>query len=34
MDALLLHDDVRKYGTVFKPVAPGTALSGTMRRAR
>ena len=30
----LLHDNVRKYGTVFNTVAPGTALSGTMRRAR
>lgn len=29
----LLHDNVRKYGTVFNTVAPGTALSGTMRRA-
>mgnify|MGYP001062796214 FL=1 len=29
----LLHDNVRKYGTVFNTVAPGTALTGTMRRA-
>lgn len=29
----LLHDNVRKYGTVFNTVTPGTALSGTMRRA-
>ncbi len=29
----LLHDNVRKYGTVFNTVAPGTALAGTMRRA-
>lgn len=29
----LLHDNVRKYGTVFNTVAPGTALSGSMRRA-
>lgn len=30
----LLHDNVRKYGTVFNTVAPGTLLNGTMRRAR
>jgi uncharacterized OsmC-like protein len=29
----LLHDNVRRYGTVFNTVAPGTVLSGTMRRA-
>ncbi len=29
----LLHTNVQKYGTVFNTVAPGTALSGTMRRA-
>ena len=29
----LLHDNVRKYGTVFNTVAPGTALEGTLRRA-
>jgi len=29
----LLHENVRKYGTVFNTVAPGTRLSGTMRRA-
>ena len=29
----LLHDNERKYGTVFNTVAPGTALSGSMRRA-
>ncbi len=29
----LLHENVRKYGTVFNTVAPGTALSGTLRRA-
>lgn len=28
----LLHENVRKYGTVFNTVAPGTALSGTLRR--
>jgi uncharacterized OsmC-like protein len=28
----LLHDNVRKYGTVFNTVAPGTDLSGTVRR--
>lgn len=29
----LLHTNVRKYGTVFNTVAPGTDLQGTMRRA-
>lgn len=29
----LLHDNVHKYGTVFNTVAPGTDLSGVMRRA-
>ncbi len=28
----LLHDNVRKYGTVFNTVAPGTLLSGALRR--
>jgi uncharacterized OsmC-like protein len=28
----LLHDNVKKYGTVFNTVAPGTALSGILRR--
>ena len=28
----LLHDNVRKFGTVFNTVAPGTALSGVLRR--
>jgi len=28
----LLHTNVRKYGTVFNTVAPGTELHGTMRR--
>lgn len=28
----LLHDNVKRYGTVFNTVAPGTALSGTLRR--
>lgn len=28
----LLHDNVRKYGTVFNTVAPGTTLSGQLRR--
>jgi uncharacterized OsmC-like protein len=28
----LLHQNVRSYGTVFNTVAPGTALSGTLRR--
>jgi uncharacterized OsmC-like protein len=29
----LLHDNVRKYGTVYNTVAPGTQLSGVIRRA-
>lgn len=29
----LLHDNVRKYGTVFNTVAPGTQLDGVLRRA-
>jgi len=29
----LLHGNVRKYGTVFNTVAPGTHLSGTLTRA-
>ncbi|MGC2517663.1 MAG: OsmC family protein [Burkholderiales bacterium] len=29
----LLHDNVKRYGTVFNTVAPGTELSGTLRRA-
>ena len=29
----LLHDNVKKHGTVFNTVAPGTDLSGVMRRA-
>ena len=28
----LLHDNVRKYGTVFNTVAAGTPLSGVLRR--
>lgn len=28
----LLHQNVKNYGTVFNTVAPGTALSGVMRR--
>lgn len=28
----LLHDNVRKFGTVFNTVAPGTDLSGVLRR--
>lgn len=28
----LLHTNVRKYGTVFNTVAPGTTLTGTLRR--
>jgi uncharacterized OsmC-like protein len=30
----LLHDNVRKYGTVFNTVAPGTKLHGELRRAK
>ena len=29
----LLHENVRKFGTVFNTVAPGTELTGTLRRA-
>lgn len=29
----LLHTNVRKYGTVFNTVAPGTQMSGALRRA-
>jgi len=29
----LLHENVRKYGTVFNTVAPGTHLSGRLLRA-
>ncbi len=28
----LLHENVRHYGTVFNTVAPGTCLSGVLRR--
>ena len=28
----LLHDNIKKYGTVFNTVSPGTDLAGTMRR--
>ena len=28
----LLHDNVKKYGTVFNTVAPGTVLTGVLRR--
>lgn len=28
----LLHENVQKYGTVFNTVAPGTQLSGVLRR--
>ncbi len=30
--AELLHENVRRYGTVFNTVAPGTALAGMLRR--
>ncbi|MEO8621364.1 MAG: OsmC family protein [bacterium] len=29
----LLHTNVKKYGTVFNTVMPGTSLSGVLRRA-
>jgi len=28
----LLHENVKKYGTVFNTIAPGTQLTGTLRR--
>ena len=28
----LLHDNVRKYGTVFNTVSPGTQLNGVLQR--
>lgn len=28
----LLHENVKKYGTVFNTIAPGTKLSGALRR--
>jgi uncharacterized OsmC-like protein len=28
----LLHDNVKRYGTVFNTVSPGTELSGVLRR--
>lgn len=30
----LLHENVKKYGTVFNTIAPGTQLSGELRRKR
>ena len=30
----LLHDNVKRYGTVFNTVAPGTQLAGTLVRMR
>ena len=30
----LLHENVKKYGTVFNTVAPGTDLSGVMQRKK
>jgi len=29
----LLHDNVRRFGTVYNTVAPGTQLTGVLRRA-
>jgi len=28
----LLHENIRKYGTVYNTIAPGTRLSGTIIR--
>lgn len=28
----LLHENIRKYGTVYNTVAPGTDLQGVLRR--
>lgn len=28
----LLHDNVKKYGTVFNTIAPGTQLNGILRK--
>lgn len=28
----LMHENIRKYGTVYNTVAPGTELTGTLRR--
>jgi len=28
----LLHDNVRKFGTVFNTISPGTEITGTLRR--
>lgn len=30
----LMHDNIRKYGTVYNTVALGTELTGTLRRAQ
>jgi uncharacterized OsmC-like protein len=30
---VLLHENVKKFGTVFNTVAPGTVLQGTLHRA-
>lgn len=29
----LMDDNIRKYGTIYNTVAPGTELTGTLRRA-
>jgi hypothetical protein len=29
---VLLHENVKKYGTVFNTVEPGTQLTGVLRR--
>lgn len=28
----LMHENIRKYGTVYNTIAPGTELTGTLRR--
>ena len=28
----LMHENIRKYGTVYNTVAPGTELTGVLRR--
>ena len=30
----LMHENIRKYGTVYNAVAPDTELSGTLHRAK
>jgi uncharacterized OsmC-like protein len=30
----LMHENIKKYGTVYNTVAPGTKLNGTLQRAK